>query len=102
MPVSAYYWFLDEGGAQRGGRIGQSAADRLRDVLDVLAGGIRDGAFPARPGEFDPHYRSFDNCSWCQFDRVCSKTRDDLWERTRGDARVRRYADLAEPAEEGT
>src|ERR1019366_4256703 len=46
------------------------AVDRFHDVVGVLADGIRDGAFPARPGAFDPFYRSFENCSWCQFDRV--------------------------------
>jgi PD-(D/E)XK nuclease superfamily len=100
-PPSAYYWFVDEGGTRRGGRVGPSAVSRLHEVLDVLAGGIRDGAFPARPGEYNPWYRSFGNCSWCQFDRVCSRTRDDLWDRVRADPRVSRYAGLAEPAENG-
>jgi hypothetical protein len=99
--VSAYYWFVDEGEGRRGGRVGQPAVDRFRDVVGVLADGIRDGAFPARPGAFHAFYRSFENCSWCQFDRVCSKTRDDGWERIRDDARVSRYANLAEPAGSG-
>jgi hypothetical protein len=64
----------------------------------VLAEGIRDGAFPARPGAFDPFYRSFESCSWCRYDRVCSQARDDQWAQLRGDTRVSRYADLAEPA----
>jgi ATP-dependent helicase/nuclease subunit B len=102
VPASAYYWFVDEGATRRGGRVGESAVDRLHEVLDVLAGGIRDGAFPARPGEYRPWYRSFSNCSWCQFDRVCSRTRDDLWERVRPDPRVTRYAGLAERPENGT
>jgi len=100
-PVSAYYWFVDEGDARRGGPISQPVLNRFYDVLDVLADGIRDGAFPARPGGFDPFYRSFESCSWCQFERVCPKTRDDVWDRVRSDARVSRYADLAEPAENG-
>ena len=99
--VSAYYWFVDEGEGRRGGRVGQPAVDRFRDVVGVLADGIRDGAFPARPGAFHAFYRSFENCSWCQFDRVCSKTRDDGWERIRDDGRVSRYANLAEPAGSG-
>ena len=100
-PISAYYWFVDEGEGRRGGPVGEPAVDRFHDVVGVLADGIRDGAFPARPGAFDPFYRSFENCSWCQFDRVCSKTRDDVWERTRDDTRVSRYAELAEPAGRG-
>jgi hypothetical protein len=88
-----------EGGACRGGLIGKSAADQFHGVLDVLAADVRDGAFPARPGEFDPFYRSFDSCSWCPFDRVCGRLRDDLRERIRVDGRVSRYARLAEPPE---
>ena len=71
-PVSAYYWFVDEGDARRGGPVGLPAVHRFREVLGVLAEGIRDGAFPARPGAFDAFYRSFESCSWCPFDRVCS------------------------------
>ncbi len=97
-PVSAYYWFVDEADGRRGGQVGEAVVDRFHDVVDVLADGIRDGAFPARPGAFDQFYRSFESCSWCQFDRVCSKTRDDEWERIRDDTRVIRYAGLAEPA----
>ena len=96
-PVSAYYWFVDEGDARRGGPVGQLAVNRFHEVLGVLAEGIRDGAFPARPGEFDAFYRSFESCSWCPFDRVCSKARDDEWAQIRGDTRVSRYAGLAEP-----
>ena len=99
--VSAYYWFVDEGEGRRGGPVGEPATGRFHDVVGVLADGIRDGAFPARPGAFDPFYRSFENCSWCQFDRVCSKTRDDVWEQIRYDARVSRYASLAEPGGSG-
>jgi ATP-dependent helicase/nuclease subunit B len=98
-PVSAYYWFVDEGEGRRGGPVGEPVVDRFHDVVDVLAEGIRDGAFPARPGAFGQFYRSFESCTWCQFDRVCSQTRDDVWERIRDDTRVSRYAGLAEPAD---
>jgi len=97
-PVAAYYWFVDEEDARRGGPVGPPAVNRFHEVLGVLAEGIRDGAFPARPGAFDPFYRSFESCSWCRYDRVCSQARDDQWAQLRGDTRVSRYADLAEPA----
>lgn len=95
--VSGYYWFVDEGGTRRGGPIDAAAQGRFLDVLDTVAAGIRDGAFPVRPGEFDAFYRSFDSCAWCEFTRVCSTGRVELWERLREDPRVRRYARLAEP-----
>jgi len=97
-PVAAYYWFVDEGDARRGGLVGLPAVNRFHEVLGVLAEGIRDGAFPARPGAFDTYFRSFESCSWCRYDRVCSQARDDEWAQIRDDTRVGRYADLAEPA----
>ncbi len=101
-PVSAYYWFVDEGDARRGGPVDDAALSRFRDVLDTVAGGIRDGAFPARPGEFDNFFRSFENCAWCDFSRLCASTRDDLWAEVRTDHRVARYAELAEPSQKQT
>jgi len=97
-PVSAYYWFVDEKDTRLGGPVGQPAVTRFHEVLGVLTKGIGDGAFPARPGAFDPFYRSFESCSWCPFDRVCSNARDDEWAQIRNDTRVSRYAGLAEPA----
>ena len=97
-PVSAYYWFVDEKDTRLGGLVGLPEANRFHEVLGVLTEGIRDGAFPARPGAFDPFYRSFESCSWCPFDRVCSNARDDEWAQIRTDTRVSRYASLAEPA----
>lgn len=98
VPVSAYYWFVDEGAARRGGRIDEQAERRFRDVLNVVASGVRDGAFPARPGGFDARVRSFASCRWCEFDRACGRDRGELWQRVRASPRARPYADLAEPA----
>ncbi|MGO9297386.1 MAG: PD-(D/E)XK nuclease family protein [Streptosporangiaceae bacterium] len=97
-PLRAYYWFVDEGIAPRGGSIDEAAEQRLRDVLDVIASGIRDGAFPARPGDYSAWSRSFANCQWCDFDRVCSQNRGKLWLRVQASPRARLYAALAEPA----
>ena len=99
-PVSAYYWFIDQGGLRRGGLIDEAAEQRFHNVLDVIASGVRDGAFPARPGAFDPYFRSFANCRWCTFDRVCSQGRGELWQRARTHPRAGPYATLAEPAPE--
>ena len=97
-PVSAYYWFADEGAARRGGRIDETAERRFRDVLNVVASGVRDGAFPARPGAFDAWFRSFASCRWCEFDRACGQDRGELWQRVHASPRTRLYAGLAEPA----
>lgn len=96
-PVSAYYAFVDEGGARRGGELTQGDFDRLEAVVDTISAGIRDGSFPLHPGEFDAFFGSFKSCAWCDFQRVCPGARDDLWEGLRSDDRVRAYADVVEP-----
>lgn len=99
-PVAGYYWFVDEGDIRLGGSVDDTAVERLHDVLDTIASGIRDGAFPVRPGEPNGYFRTFENCRFCDFTRVCSVGRDDLWDRLAADPRVSPYAKLAEPAED--
>ena len=38
--------------------------------------GVSRGAFPAVSGEEDDFYGGFDNCKYCDFDRICSRRRD--------------------------
>jgi RecB family exonuclease len=55
------------------------ALARLREVTQVIAGGISNGAFLARPGDAD--YRGgWTNCMYCQFDRLCLEGRDVHWD----------------------
>ena len=38
--------------------------------------GIGAGAFPAVSGEDDEFYAKFENCRYCDYDRICSRRRD--------------------------
>jgi RecB family exonuclease len=100
--VSGYYVFVDDGGARRGGPLTEEDFDRFHSVTDVIAAGIREGSFPARPGDYDGYSGNFTNCRWCDYHRICSLARDDLWEGVRDDPRVTPYADIAEPREGAT
>jgi ATP-dependent helicase/nuclease subunit B len=57
---------------------------RLAEVVQHAANGIRAGAFLPRPG--DHEWGGFKNCRFCDYDRVCSTTRDDAWQRKHGNA----------------
>jgi len=71
---------------------------RLRDVLDVVVGGIRDGVNPANPGATKLFPRdTWEACSYCPFDRVCPSTRLEQWMGIREDPVVRPYAEIADP-----
>jgi ATP-dependent helicase/nuclease subunit B len=52
---------------------------RLAEVVQHAASGIRAGAFLPRPGDDD--WGGFKNCRFCEYDRICSTTRDDAWRR---------------------
>jgi RecB family exonuclease len=63
---------------------------RLRDVLDTVHAGITNGAFPQRPGDeqFRPDRLTWDNCSYCEYDRICPAARGLLAERKENDPAV--------------
>ncbi len=95
-PVEAYYWFVEEGGrkAWRGGPIDAAVQERFEGVIATVVEGIEGGDFPANPGAgsfFGP-----ENCSYCDYQRVCPTTRVDLWEGVRRDDALAPYVDLAE------
>jgi hypothetical protein len=45
--------------------------------VHLIADGVEDGCFPGVPGA--PYFRSFTNCQGCDFDGVCSTSRDRQW-----------------------
>jgi len=55
--------------------------ERLREVLTHIATGIDSGAFPGYPGEETYRGRrpTFENCAYCEFDRLCPTDRDRRW-----------------------
>ncbi|MEO8517730.1 MAG: PD-(D/E)XK nuclease family protein [Dermatophilaceae bacterium] len=96
--VEAYFWFVEKGDLHRGGVVDDVQVKRLRDVLDVVVGGIRDGVNPANPGAPQVFPReTWEACSYCPFDRVCPSTRLEQWRGMREHAAVRPYADIADP-----
>ena len=97
-PVEAYYWFVDQGDLHRGGVVDDVQAGRLHAVLDVVVGGIRDGIYPANPGEEKHHPReTWSSCAYCPYDRVCPSTRLEQWSGMREDPAVQPYAGIADP-----
>ncbi len=76
--VSAAYWFITHRGdysfiQYEPTQERQALFERtLRSILD----GVRAGAFPAVSGDEDDFYGGFENCKWCDFDRICSRRRD--------------------------
>ncbi|HAM02625.1 MAG TPA: hypothetical protein DCQ30_10450 [Acidimicrobiaceae bacterium] len=83
-PVLARYWMVS---AERSATYFQlELDDRLErhfaDVVGRIARGIDQGCFPAIPGA--ARDTTFENCMYCDFDRVCPATRDRQWGAKRG------------------
>ncbi|MBW3537136.1 MAG: PD-(D/E)XK nuclease family protein [Actinobacteria bacterium] len=98
-PVRARYWFVSEKGKFREAGVDLDRdAPRFHEALEVITQGIKQGLFPARPGE-DGFY-GFENCSYCDFRKLCPIDRDRRWERARTDPSLEAYRRLAEPDEE--
>ena len=98
--VEAAYWFISSRGGFAMHGLRKSADEvsaRLREVLGHIATGIQAGAFPAVPGEEDEFYGGFDNCRWCDYDRVCPNARDQIWLGKREAPAYRHYEALALP-----
>ncbi|MGH1491366.1 MAG: PD-(D/E)XK nuclease family protein [Acidimicrobiales bacterium] len=58
----------------------------LEDAVGAALDGIGEGVFPGVPGEVVGWPRlSFENCKYCDFDRICPTDRQSEWERVRSD-----------------
>jgi hypothetical protein len=76
--AEALYWFITQsGGFQRVPyRPTPESTARFQATLEAIVGGVRAGSFPAVSGEDDEFRNKFDNCAYCEFDRICSRRRD--------------------------
>ena len=100
--VDAAYWFVFEnGGTRLRPKIPASLESTdapFNQVLNTVIGGIRIGAFPARPGQRDtwgdgPPWK---NCKYCAYSTVCSANRSIEWERKKSSSTLADYVTLAE------
>ncbi len=99
VPVEAWFWFLDKGELLMGAAITPADEQRLTQVLDLVVGGIRGGTFPQNPGKeaWLPSGDTWENCLFCNFQRVCPTTRAEQWASVRTDPAVTAYSDLVDP-----
>jgi hypothetical protein len=82
--IRAEYRFVSSrGGFSRRGIVADERVEaRLDQAVRRIATGIRGGLFLPVPGERVQN--GFQNCRWCEFDRVCATTRDEDWQRKQG------------------
>ena len=84
--VRSAFWFISSRGEFKRQEMGgdeRAAERRLDEVLGIIARGVRGGAFPQVPGALGE--RGFDNCRFCDYERVCPARRDGTWRRKQDD-----------------
>jgi hypothetical protein len=86
IEVGGAYWFVTSKGEFRQVALPADPAlveGRLDAALTAVSVGIQQGVFPAVPGE--ESRGGFSKCDHCPYDRVCTTTRDEEWERKQHD-----------------
>jgi len=90
--VRSMYWFATaKGEFQRKSVDLDKVEAKFGEVVSGITGMIRQGLFPANPGQNE--YR--DNCTYCDFRRVCPPDRDLAWERKSRAPELAPYLGLA-------
>jgi hypothetical protein len=98
--ATALYWFI----TQRGefSRITYTPSPerdaRFQNTLRAIVEGIRAGAFPAVSNEENEWKGRFENCTYCDFDRICSRRRDLEHAGKSGDDDMRPWQNVAKAA----
>lgn len=72
------YWFISRKGEFK--RVAYEPSperdQRFHAAMEAIVSGIRRGAFPAISSDEDEYRGGFQNCTYCDFDRICSRRRD--------------------------
>jgi PD-(D/E)XK nuclease superfamily len=76
------------------------ALPTFREAVGVIAAGITNGNFPARPGEASdfPTF-NWENCRRCDFQSICPSNRAEQWLQVREAPVLADYVRLAEGVE---
>lgn len=102
VEVTGRYWFITQRGEFAAVEYTHSPenAGRLAEVVRAIEAGVSGGVFPAVPGEEDQR-GGFENCAYCDFDRICSRRRLAEFTNRAGDDSLGPWA-LVEAAARGT
>jgi ATP-dependent helicase/nuclease subunit B len=105
--IFASYWFVRESSSELKPSPGNYDSDRadtaLTAAVETIVEGIEAGVFPARPGAaagWGESSEVFENCTYCEYARVCPKSKARLWDsKKESDPALADYLNLAEDRE---
>jgi RecB family exonuclease len=105
--IFASYWFVRESSSELkpspDDYNSKHAETALTAAVETIVEGIESGVFPARPGgsaSWGESNESFENCMFCEYARVCPKSKARLWNsKKNSDDALTEYLNLAEGQE---
>lgn len=101
-PVSARYWFISEGAdfESKTVELDDNLYQKFGETVETLVETLRNGYFPAVPGDDDFRPGSGDsneNCRYCPYDSLCpSSSRLEMWRTAKEDPGLAAFAALNE------
>jgi hypothetical protein len=99
--VTALYWFI----THRGGfeRIEfentRENVERFHAAVKAIVDGVRAGAFPAVSGDLNEFRKDWENCRFCDYRRLCSRSRDHQFSAKSGDEAMNPWHTVAAVAQ---
>ncbi len=92
--VRAAYWFITHKGEFEFIEYEPTPENQalFERTVGAIVDGVRSGAFPAVSGQENEFYGGYDNCTFCDFDRICSRRREDEFAEKRADEGIQSWA----------
>ena len=98
--VRAGYWFVSARAKFEMKDVAlRDVEGRFTEVAAMIVSGIRQGVVPAHPGKPGWAQRP-ENCTYCDFDRICPSNRERIWERKRSAPGMEPYTALLDGGED--
>ncbi len=105
--IFASYWFVRETSSELKPKPdeynSELAESALNEAVETIVDGIEAGVYPARPGNtagWGESNESFENCMFCEYARVCPKSKARLWNsKKESEPALSSYLELAEGQE---
>jgi RecB family exonuclease len=96
-PVRAQFRFVGPRSAKNGSfeigiELNDGVRERLIESVDVLTRTVATGLFPMLSGESE--YRGYENCRFCEFDKICPSARERYEDSARGSGLADAYFNL--------
>jgi ATP-dependent helicase/nuclease subunit B len=98
--ITPLYWFIPGSGDFEKPEfpVNHENLARYEQTLAAILHGVRSGIFPAIPGAEDTLFGGFTNCRYCDYNRLCSRRRDEELLEKQQDGLIQSWTRVGETA----